>query len=514
MIRTRTHFDIAEAREDTSARRTSRGCRFGVTPFFVVDLTLLATVLCLLFLASKSIDLDEATSLYYAQMPWSTFWRSLPNDANMTFYYLLLRQWINLVGVSDFAVRTLSIVPAVGTVALIYALGSRLFGPGVGATSAVFLTLNAFWLRFAQQARSYSLVVFLVSLSVLLYVECIERPSRKNWIYYTSVSILAVYSHAFASLVLVAQWISTFFSRPRRVPWRGLVMSVSVTCIASLPLAYCLVFRDIGNVFWIRMPSLRQLFYDLAALTGYIPYLELSRVQTWAARIQRFGYVVLGLVALVKIIQMHTQASPGRSSTSWRYDLLLAWFSVPLILTILISLFGKPILVNYYLIIIVPALALLAALGLSQIRPTWLLTGGFALMVFALSQSVVVYYRNFPTEDFRGATAYVLTHARPRDAIIFYAPYTWIPYRHYQQIRGRGMDPAVIYPTIPYSFAPQSATGLSRIAGKYARIWLLLSHDQINGNTAGAMIQRELSGTGHLLESRQFYGIELQLYGR
>src|SRR5579864_9515327 len=125
----------------------------------------LATALDLFHLGARSLWLDESTSVALAHLAWNTLGKVLSHgEANMALYYGLLHLWVGRFGDSEFSVRMLSAFMAFGAVAAIYALGSRLFDARVGLISALLLAVNAYQVAYAQEARSYSLLLLLIIL--------------------------------------------------------------------------------------------------------------------------------------------------------------------------------------------------------------------------------------------------------------------------------------------------------------------------------------------------------------
>ena len=205
-------------------------------PILVAVVTATALAMRLAFLGAKSFDLDEAVSISYARLGWVSFRRAVASDVNMGLYYGLLKVWRHL-GESEASLRALSVILAVATVPAVYALGRHLFSHRVGLIAALLLAVNPSHIRYAQQARGYSLVVLLVVLSCVFFVQALERPSRRDVAGYLTASVLAVYSHVFAGLVLLAQWISLVIPRPTRVPMNALRMSAAMVALLALPLA-------------------------------------------------------------------------------------------------------------------------------------------------------------------------------------------------------------------------------------------------------------------------------------
>jgi mannosyltransferase len=135
----------------------------------------LAVLLRVLFLGKESLTWDEISSVRVAGGDWSHLVRTLwygdvgmHPQGNMSFYYTLLHIWMGL-GRSEFVLRLLSVLVAAGTIPLCYLLATELFGRRTGLVASLLLALNVFHIRYAQEVRSYALLVLLVTLSSLLF---------------------------------------------------------------------------------------------------------------------------------------------------------------------------------------------------------------------------------------------------------------------------------------------------------------------------------------------------------
>src|ERR1700760_1253392 len=106
-------------------------------------------------------------------MDWYNFARLLwRREANMSLYYLLLRGWIHL-GSSETWIRALSVFFALAPLPVIYLLGKRLFSRRAGMVACVLMAVNAFHIRYSQEARAYTLVVLLVALASLFFMDAV-----------------------------------------------------------------------------------------------------------------------------------------------------------------------------------------------------------------------------------------------------------------------------------------------------------------------------------------------------
>src|SRR5438105_11740181 len=165
--------------------------------------TLLAAWLRLHRLAGHSLWSDEAFSVQFAHISAAHFWkRSWSREGNMLLYYLLLRLWVH-IGDTEFWVRLPSVIFGVAAVPMIYLLGRDLFSRATGLIAAALLAVHAFHIYFSQEARSYSLLVFLLIVSSYFFARLPASPERRLYrVAYPLASALAFYAHLFALLVI------------------------------------------------------------------------------------------------------------------------------------------------------------------------------------------------------------------------------------------------------------------------------------------------------------------------
>ena len=426
----------------------------------LVGIISLAALLRIAFLGVKSFGQDEIASLGFAADSWPSFFRTLANsEANATFYYLLLRLW-RMLGDSEATIRALSVIFSIATVLLIYLLGSRLLGRRVGVLAAFLITINTYHIEYAQYARGYSLVVFLATLSSLFFLNSLERPSWRNWAAYVVTASLAVYSHLFAALVLLAQWTSLALLPSRDVPWQRWRLSVLWVGLLLLPLGVFAVATGRTQVDWIPSPKLGNIpgvYYVLAGGSGRLA--EAGPV----GLLLLFTYLALCLLALRQAWSL--VVAHGVSWRVWRYGVLFAWLVVPVLLAYAVSL-AKPLFIAYYLIVCLPPLVLLGAAGLDML-PKPMAAATLVVVAMLSAHEIHFYYTHPDTEDYRGATLYVLSHAEAGDAVAFYTPDIRYAFEFYRKkLKDTPQQPFAILPT------------WEELPAHYRRAWLVLSHDQ------------------------------------
>src|SRR4051794_6006528 len=230
------------------------------------------TLVRFLHLASKPFWFDECFSVEVARIDWRNFLRLLWwREANMSLYYVLLRIWLHLRQ-SPFAIRSLSVVISAATLPAIYWLAKLLYDRRVALIATALLAFNGYSVRYAQEARSYALFVLLTTLSSGFLILLLKEPARRNWRFYVSISILAVYSHLYALLLLLAHWIfaTRIYSPATRneSTQRMLRRAWKVIGIAVLPLLIFVMKTGAGPIRWIHRPSFRDLIDFFEHLSG------------------------------------------------------------------------------------------------------------------------------------------------------------------------------------------------------------------------------------------------------
>jgi hypothetical protein len=137
----------------------------------------LAVAVVLRFVTMSDLWLDEALTVNISRLPLGDISEWLRHDGAPPLYYWLLHGWTEVFGTSDLAVRSLSGVFSVATLPFAYLAGRRIGGRTVGWAAVLLLAASPFAIRFATEARMYSLVMLLVVLGYLALVRALERPS-------------------------------------------------------------------------------------------------------------------------------------------------------------------------------------------------------------------------------------------------------------------------------------------------------------------------------------------------
>jgi mannosyltransferase len=394
--------------------------------------------------------------------------RGSGGDLAAGLYYAVLWSWIRAFGTSELALRSLSVLAAGATVLPFYALGRRL-GRTVAVAATVLLGANPVFLGYARTARAYSLATFLVVLSCYLFVRAVEAGNARSWTAYTLVSIAAVYVHWFAALVLLAQFAGMMLWPRSAARSRYALRSGAALVAGLLPIALLVALGKTNNVGWIAPLNWGQVELLVQAFV---------RSDWWPVEVLCVGLLVVAVGATLRLRRTDPESDDSRLRI-----LFLAWLVVPVAVALAVS-FVKPLLIPRYLIVALPASALVLAIGLAAIasRSRWVGLGALvALLAAGVSAYQGTYAARHSDEDWRTIAATVGAHIRPGDSVIVYPANAAFPFAYYARdwpalARRGGPD----WPAVSWSspFGSQgSDPGSVLTAGRRLRsstVWLVM----------------------------------------
>jgi uncharacterized membrane protein len=444
---------------------------------------ILGAILGSLFLATHSLFLDETVSATLATVPWHRFTDVVEHrEPNQGLYYLILRGWV-VFGHSEAALRSLSVLAAVGALAVVILVTRELFGQRVALLCGLLLAIDPLYVQFAQDVRGYSMCLLLVSASSLLFVRGIQRPQSRpllTWGAYALITALAAYTNFWAALVPLAHAASLLFLPRARIPWRRLVPAAVALVVLLVPLALLIQATDSAGVNWASGSSAGRL---ITRIRDHVPHAVLDLA------VLMLVVVVLGIVLALR----RRPAVAELFDRQWPLFLTLCWLVVPVAAVVLLSLVDKPLLVVRYLMVSLPPAVIVVALlivwlwdRLAPGRNRTSRIGAPLLLVVALVFSMaftVQWYDNGGPQDFRSAVTYLAHEGQPGDGVLMFAVYERMPVewylRDYPEAQ-RTLRP--VFPSLAFGVNPLYFDGslsitkadVLRSASKYHRVWFVL----------------------------------------
>lgn len=130
------------------------------------------------------------------------------NAEHTPLYYLMARQWAMWFGSSVAVMRSLPAFLSLLVFPSMYWLSKELFRSSTIAWMATILTaISPILVRYAQEAREYSLWTVTILLSSAAFLRAIRLNTKETWKIYILMTALSLYTHWFTILVLISQGI-------------------------------------------------------------------------------------------------------------------------------------------------------------------------------------------------------------------------------------------------------------------------------------------------------------------
>jgi uncharacterized membrane protein len=297
---------------------------------------------------TQSLWYDEGVSLGEAQVTVGQILRDAAADIHPPGYYILLAGWEDLTGNSELALRMLSALFSVLAVALVYAVGARLFGRPMAVLAALFVAVNPFHVWYGQETRMYALFEALSASSILLTVLVLSaldgvtqgysRPRRVvlSATGYVLVNAAGLYTHYTFPFIMVGEglvFLLWLMRRPRKLRmlalWAGLQAGILLLYGPWLPFAY----RQLTT--YPRVAPQDVTFLQLANTLVYGTTTPLEAAQ--------IGLIPLALLVAVGLFPPIEDDEHSLRFTE-RAGLTLAWLLVPIAIPLMMGVIREPFL--------------------------------------------------------------------------------------------------------------------------------------------------------------------------
>lgn len=339
-------------------------------------LLLLAFGLRLFKIDGQSIWWDEGHSIFVAQNPVSQIPTLPAMDVHPPGYFALLHGWMAVAGRSEFALRYLSLLFGMLIVALLWRFARELHTESAARLAALLAAVSPLLVAYSQEVRSYTLIT-LLALGSTFFLWRIVLPGgaarqsgfRKNVAGYVLLTAACLYTHYFTIFLLLFQntvWLVWLVrrtgDRARSFPknlalWLGTQAAVLLLFAPQLALAARQV-SDYANPN-LNPPSTAE--FVGKSWQAYTTGLTLN------PQTARWG---MGAIAGVLLVSWALIFTRRRSKfIGQKFLFLLGWLVIPMA-AYYVVLQQRPSFEPRYLMLVSPAIFLLLALGLSELRFT------------------------------------------------------------------------------------------------------------------------------------------------
>lgn len=378
-------------------------------------------------LTDSCLWFDEIFSLHAARHDWRAMLRFVAGDViHPPLFYVLLKAWTTFGGGESLAwLRLLPALISVATIAPFVSLCRALRLTASETTLALTLmAFNGYLIKYAQELRMYSLLLFFACCSLRLFVGyCNARAGVKRHLAALFVvNLLLVYTHYYGWLVVASElvWLVVFAARRKL---RLFSITATALVVVFSPWVYAVVRAAAAseglrqNIGWMTRPDLRAVVQFYVTLNEILYYPQSNTEPLFSRWSAPLGLLLFG-VPVAALLARHafrrraarqappaathadettrkdsTQETRAADASTDEHTLpdddtaaeacdsrrapvlhwLLLFFVLPLALAFFASwLLPYSVWGTRHLIIVAPPYLLLVASAIGRLRPVWM----------------------------------------------------------------------------------------------------------------------------------------------
>ena len=347
-------------------------------------------------LNSSCLWFDEIFGVHAAEHSWGGMFRFVALDLiHPPLFYVLVKLWIGAGGESPEWLRFFSYSISILTVVPFLQLCRELkLSHLTTAIAFLVFAVNGALIKYAQEVRMYSLLLFLSTVSIWLFARFFYR-GKNIWIL-SLVNVLLVYTHYYGWLLVLAEVVAILALQ--RIKIRDALVVASIALVSYVPWIWAVWTASSAgadarqNIGWIERPGVRSL------LDFVFDVIEPFYFQQSSAEPSTLVFITVPLLVLV-IVAKASYLSRFRLAEDSNFTILSVLTAVPVFTALLLS-WTLPYSVwgSRHLIIVFVPMTLLMGKIFSEFE-NWILR---SLLIYAilliLAASFVVRWRTPTTE--------------------------------------------------------------------------------------------------------------------
>ncbi|HRB00523.1 MAG TPA: glycosyltransferase family 39 protein, partial [Ignavibacteria bacterium] len=323
--------------------------------FILLIIIILTAVLRIYDIEIKNMWFDEVYSWKLSQKSVTVIVSDTSGDIHPPFFYIVLKYWTELFNDSILSMRLLSVLTSLLSIIFIYKISKIVFNKNYLVIFILLLyAVSPVNIFYSQEVRMLSLNLFLCLGSVYYFLISFKDSSFKNLLLYILFSVLAIYTHYFAFLIIFTEFIililKVFTKTEKFSETKKLFISVFLINLFYLPW-YPVFFQQVSK----GQPWRTVLTFKDSGINflDYFKHIFLSNYYTFEPGYIHFlaTFITYFILAFLLYSLFRFFNSKVKLMKDNNYTIL--FFFIPLIIAGIISI-KQNILLSRYLSIVVP----------------------------------------------------------------------------------------------------------------------------------------------------------------
>jgi len=378
---------------------------------------------CSCLVLSYSYWWDELYSVVGARLSMASMMSDfIMEDVHPPFYQFALKLWITAFGDGERTTRALSTLFSLMTVLAFWVLGRRHFHKATTLTALTVMVSCSLFSYFAQETRSYSLLLLLTTCSTFLYLDSCREPTHRIKPVLLAVSLLLLSLTHYFGLIYSGTIILLLLVDARRDLRAGIgFILLGGMCLVWPAIHY--LYGDIGSRtgqnFWIETNGIATTVATVS--DGLTPQLNVVSEALVGAGLKDVltAVVFTALLLLVILFSTKQRQTEARQSV---YGRKLSLVLVTYIALIAFIDLHSPISTHRNFIVLLPAFSILITLAAQALNQALFNLATPALILFMISNlavsALLLRNKTTPIENHRAAAQYIEANLSPGD--VFY----------------------------------------------------------------------------------------------
>jgi len=181
--------------------------------------------------------IDETFTKALVQHPFSQICKLVAGDFHPPLYFFGLKLFTSVVGVNDFTIRLFSVIGALSTLVISYAVGQRVFGKNGALCFCLLLLALPMLACHSHNARMYTWAAFTIT-GVFLYSCLFIKTNQKSDLILLGIfSLMAAYTHYYCLIAafLANMFVLIYLFVNKNKSWRSVLVMGSAVFVLFLP---------------------------------------------------------------------------------------------------------------------------------------------------------------------------------------------------------------------------------------------------------------------------------------
>ncbi|MBS3139031.1 glycosyltransferase family 39 protein [Candidatus Woesearchaeota archaeon] len=202
---------------------------------FLLVIVLLGTALRFYDIGAESLWTDEMLSVDHARQPsvGEVIEHVRAKEAAPPLHYVFLHYWVMAFGDSDVSVRVPSVIFSIASIILLYVIVKLFFSERTALIAAFLFTISMQQVLYAQEARLYSMFMFIALLATYGFIRAFVMSSPSHHVMYFIALTMVLYTNYLTIVLVVFYGLVLFWKNKEKKKWS---LYTSLALLLSVPL--------------------------------------------------------------------------------------------------------------------------------------------------------------------------------------------------------------------------------------------------------------------------------------